>query len=571
MSTIARTAPPRDSKSVDFAANLDQCRAYLHEFFGTGFTIWNGLDGQRLGEGSDRPDDPYYMAQLVQAVSRAGEPQFVVETDGVLVLAVPIQPDSDTSWVATAPFAMATSPVSSGTPELAQLLGRSVEEVTDWFRSQNRWPPDPLLRMAKAVQEKLTADREVQRLQGEVDQVSQNLASTYEEISLLYTVTQNLRISSTEEEIGQLTLEWLVDCIPAHGFAIQFLPRQDDEDSAYKTRKRPELISNGLCPLECDEFSELVAYLQLEASSRPFVANHPVTGQSNWPVPSLRQLIVTPLSEGEHVFGWLAALNHRDDAEFGTVEANLLNSVSALLGIHSSNRELYRQQSEMVANVVRALVSAIDAKDPYTSGHSDRVSRFAVRIALEMRCDPKLVNTIYMAGLLHDVGKIGIDDSVLRKAGRLTESEFAHIKQHPEMGFKILADIKQLGDVLPAVLHHHEQWDGRGYPHGLSGEDIPQIARIMAVADAYDAMTSDRPYRAGMPDEKVDDIFRDGTGDYWDPEVVAAYFRAKKDIEQIRSSERNPSSAPVSERWVSSRLTDHGCLITGHPLLITDH
>lgn len=107
-----------------------------------------------------------------------------------------------------------------------------------------------------------------------------------------------------------------------------------------------------------------------------------------------------------------------------------------------------------------------------------------------------------MSGLLHDVGKIGIDDNVLRKAGRLTDAEFEHIKKHPELGYKILADIKQLSDVLPAVLHHHEQWDGKGYPMGLSGEDIPQLARIMSVADAYDAMTSDRPYRAGMPDEK---------------------------------------------------------------------
>ena len=119
-----------------------------------------------------------------------------------------------------------------------------------------------------------------------------------------------------------------------------------------------------------------------------------------------------------------------------------------------------------------------------------------------------------------------------------TEAEYEHIKMHPELGHKILADLKQLADVMPAVLHHHEQWDGKGYPHRLREADIPLIARIMSVADAYDAMTSDRPYRNGMPPEKVDAIFRDGSGKYWDPEVVDAYFRAKADIQAIAERER---------------------------------
>jgi HD-GYP domain-containing protein (c-di-GMP phosphodiesterase class II) len=263
-----------------------------------------------------------------------------------------------------------------------------------------------------------------------------------------------------------------------------------------------------------------------------------VTESANWQFRAVRQFIVVPLVEGENIFGWLAAFNHRRDELFGTVESNLLASLGTLLGIHCGNRDLYRQQSELLQNIVRALVSAIDAKDPYTSGHSDRVARFAVRLALEMKCNTKLINTIYMAGLLHDVGKIGIDDNVLRKAGRLTDIEFEHIKRHPELGHKILADLKQLADVLPAVLHHHERWDGKGYPYGLTADEIPKIARIMAVADSYDAMTSDRPYRSGMPVEKVYQIFRDESGKYWDPEVIEAFFNAKEDIRAISERER---------------------------------
>ena len=166
-----------------------------------------------------------------------------------------------------------------------------------------------------------------------------------------------------------------------------------------------------------------------------------------------------------------------------------------------------------------------------------------------MRCSPKLLNTIYMSGLLHDVGKIGIDDQVLRKPGRLSDAEYEHIKIHPEMGQRILGDLKPLADVLPGVLHHHEQWNGEGYPHRLASTDIPEIARILAVADAYDAMTSDRPYRKGMPLEKVDAILRDGAGKHWDPAVISAYFRVKEDIEAICSQDR-AQRTPNQPEWI---------------------
>src|SRR5690606_35489872 len=140
---------------------------------------------------------------------------------------------------------------------------------------------------------------------------------------------------------------------------------------------------------------------------------------------------------------------------------------------------------------------------------------------------------IYLAGLLHDIGKIGIDDNVLRKPGKLTDAEYEHIKLHAEIGHRILRDIKQLDDVLPVVLHHHEQWNGRGYPHKLAGEGIPLLARIMAVADSFDAMSSDRPYRPGMPDAKLDSIFRQGAGEQWDARVIEAFFQVRDEMRDI--------------------------------------
>jgi HD-GYP domain-containing protein (c-di-GMP phosphodiesterase class II) len=165
-----------------------------------------------------------------------------------------------------------------------------------------------------------------------------------------------------------------------------------------------------------------------------------------------------------------------------------------------------------------------------------------------LKCDDETIRTIYLGGLLHDIGKIGIDDGVLRKPGKLTDAEYEHIKTHVEIGYRILRGLRKMGHVLPIVLHHHESWDGKGYPYGLAGANIPFLARIAAVADAYDAMSSDRPYRKGMPDEKLDEIFRAGSAKQWDPDVVAAFFAAREDIRQI--SLREPDSVhAVSLEW----------------------
>lgn len=519
----------------------------LQRTFSLDCAIWDGETGELLHVGQTVPKlRTIAVEELVRTIAREGKAHFIADVDGLLVLALPLPIAGEKSFVATGIFA--TEEAKRNLHSLASAFSDDRNAAQVWLDCQTIWDADILLRLAEAVVGKLSAEADVKRMKNEVDMISQNLATTYEEISLLYTITQNLRISRSDEELGQLAIEWLVDCIPANSFAIQYLPVAEHGDSTYKARTRPSLITCGDCPVNEETFRAIIEEFDLSGSAGAFIANLKTTTENNWLERGVRQVIVVPLCESENVFGWLAAFNHVDDFEFGTVEANLLSSVGALLGIHSGNRDLYRQQSELLANIVRALVSAIDAKDPYTSGHSDRVARYAVRIALEMRVNPKLLNTIYMSGLLHDVGKIGIDDNVLRKTGRLTDAEFEHIKMHPELGYKILADITQLADVLPIVLHHHEQWDGKGYPAGLTGEEIPQLARIMAVADAYDAMTSDRPYRPGMPDEKVDNIFKQGAGGQWDRAVVDAYFQAKEDIEEIRWRE-SPELNLEEQNW----------------------
>ena len=177
-------------------------------------------------------------------------------------------------------------------------------------------------------------------------------------------------------------------------------------------------------------------------------------------------------------------------------------------------------------SMLDALVTAVDNKDRYTSRHSEDVMRYGVLIAQKLGIEPQEQNTVAVAALLHDVGKIGVPDAILRKPAKLTDEEFLAIKQHPQMGAIMVASVAGLENTLDAVRYHHERWDGGGYPAGLSGEETPLIARIMAGADAYSAMTTDRPYRQGMSRTQALSILEEGSGVQWDPACVGAFVAA---------------------------------------------
>jgi HD-GYP domain-containing protein (c-di-GMP phosphodiesterase class II) len=179
-----------------------------------------------------------------------------------------------------------------------------------------------------------------------------------------------------------------------------------------------------------------------------------------------------------------------------------------------------QENQELFLGTIKALAAAIDEKDPYTRGHSERVSRLSVLIARSIGLGPREIRNVQIGSLLHDVGKIGIDDRILRKPSVLTEDEYRYMKQHPEKGASMLASIKNMRDINPAVRHHHERWDGGGYPGGLRGEEIPLIARIVNVADTFDAMTTNRPYQKAMSLEKAVARLRELSGTAHDPHLV---------------------------------------------------
>ena len=194
---------------------------------------------------------------------------------------------------------------------------------------------------------------------------------------------------------------------------------------------------------------------------------------------------------------------------------------------------------DAVIRIMRAMSSTIDARDAYTCGHSQRVGQTAAEIGTWIGLSAVECEQLYLTGLLHDVGKIGVPDRVLLKSGRLTDDEFELIKMHPEIGYRIIAPIAELSFTLPGILHHHERVDGRGYPHGLCGEKIHRSARILAVADAYDAMTSSRTYRSAMTPERARAILEKGAGTQWDHDIVCAFI-ALKDASQPAGPTQSP-------------------------------
>lgn len=184
----------------------------------------------------------------------------------------------------------------------------------------------------------------------------------------------------------------------------------------------------------------------------------------------------------------------------------------------------YAEVNQAYADTVRSLVAAIEAKDGYTKGHSVRVAEYCVAIARQMKMDDASVERIEYAALLHDLGKVGVAQRVLSKADKLTSDEFGEIRRHPDIGAHIIDSVPFLEDLVPVIRHHHERYDGRGYAHGLVGEDIPMAARIMAVADAFDAMTSRRPYRDALSPEHARAEVLAGSGTQFDPAVAEAFF-----------------------------------------------
>ncbi len=238
-----------------------------------------------------------------------------------------------------------------------------------------------------------------------------------------------------------------------------------------------------------------------------------------------RNMLCVPLESKGKVMGVLQAIN-KTRGNWDTKEKRLLDTLAHQVAIAVENSLLYQKLKNQFYETVFAMANAVDAKDRYTGGHTKRVAYFSEMIAKYMGLSRDQVEEVRLTAILHDIGKIGIDDKVLKKEAPLDKSEWEHMKLHPELGYKILAGIPSMKKISEGMRFHHERPDGHGYPQGLKGEEIPLIARIISVADTFDAMTSNRPYRKGMEYEVAFAEIVQQRGKQFDEKVVDAFVKA---------------------------------------------
>ena len=245
------------------------------------------------------------------------------------------------------------------------------------------------------------------------------------------------------------------------------------------------------------------------------------------PLETIKRLEIQGYCEKSDKFDQLLLL-----IESGIKSIEQMNTIKTINEqLHDKNEELERAYLDTIG----ILRQTVEAKDPYTRGHSDRVSEYSVLIVKKLGLDEKTLHILKIGGLFHDIGKIGIPDSILLKESKLSDEEYSQIKNHPMIGVHMLGDAAIFTDILPIVKHHHERYDGRGYPSQLVGEDIPYVARIAAVADTFDAMTSKRSYRDSLPIDIVRAEIERCSGTQFDPNIAKVFLDIMdNDFDSIR-------------------------------------
>jgi len=398
---------------------------------------------------------------------------------------------------------------------LCQSAGADAEVAADLLAPAAGQTPSSVETVSTLLAGSLDDLAELTAAENALNGFSAQLAESYEEINLLYSIGRSMKeIVSVEAFVANLCQE-MRETLPYRWIAAYFTPT----DLAPR-RLRGGVFIDGQSVRRGEDARRFFAEITSSVAGRERAETFVFTTEENSP-----EILCRAILRDDHVIGLLAAGEKQGpDASVSSVDMKLLDGAARLSEIAIANNALYEEQQAFFLGTLEALTSAIDAKDPYTCGHSQRVSELSRRLAETVGLDPAEVETIRISGLVHDIGKIGVPESVLLKTSRLTDEEFDLIKMHPEIGHRILRGINLFEDALPGVLHHHERWDGRGYPAGLAGDEIPLIARIIGVADAFDAMSSSRTYRSAMPRQCVLDEIRKNAGSQFDPELAEAFL-----------------------------------------------
>ncbi len=351
--------------------------------------------------------------------------------------------------------------------------------------------------------------------------LGEELTGSYEEIHLYHSLIGSTSVSTSPMAFLSTVADELKTALPFSWIAIRILTDRINLPEAFDG-----FVVGGDLGRQHPVISTVGERLALSIEGRdPIIIDTESDPRFAGTFGFSSDVVACPIAGDCGTIGVLFAGNDASNGdEASNIEMKLLGAASEHVSVFLRNASLYENLDSMFLGTVQAMVSAIDAKDRYTCGHSQRVAWLARELAINCGHDAEFIKRVHLAGLVHDVGKIGVPEKVLSKPGRLDDDEFKAIQAHPEIGSRILRDIPQMDGILPAVMHHHERWDGRGYPHAISGEDIPLIARIVSIADAFDAMSSTRTYRSARPRHEVLAEINRCRGTQFDPDLVAPFL-----------------------------------------------
>jgi HD-GYP domain-containing protein (c-di-GMP phosphodiesterase class II) len=356
------------------------------------------------------------------------------------------------------------------------------------------------------------------RARDEIEELSAELAQTYEELVLLHKLSTNMKVTESDANYLQMACDSLTDIVTVEGIAV-FLEKTVEDEKRL-------LLCAGSGLIDVDEHTAAIMQTRLASeidSGKEALLDSEVDSPFKYEWPSnINSIIAVPLYGTDRIaspapaekranenfmIGLMVAINRLDKPDFDSTDIKLFNSVANGCAVFVENGRLFADLKDLFIGSLKALTNSIDAKDQYTRGHSERVAFISrwigERLAEQTPLDQEQIHKFYLAGLLHDIGKMGIAEAVLCKKGKLTQQEISHIRSHPSIGAGILGEIKQMRDIVPGVLCHHERMDGKGYPNGLVADQIPLIGKIVGLADGFDAMTSKRVYRDAMTVEQA--------------------------------------------------------------------
>ncbi|MFZ5898914.1 MAG: HD domain-containing phosphohydrolase [Bacillota bacterium] len=459
---------------------------------------------------------------LAQAALGSGRVEKQVCHAGLVYLAAPVAITDNAAVVLLGGNVALRPPAEEALARLARETGLDLGKLQAAAGVVPVWPEERLRAAMALVQ---TATDTVGRLL----YARQELQRRVEELTALFEFTRKVSGSLQVTEVARQALEAVLGLTGATSGSVVMLNEVMPGVTVGET---------AATLASCNEFrvvpaGEIVAAVEREARAAHFDSRP----EGRTPE-ERRPAVAIPLTVGGKVTGVLTIAGRPEGARFTKDETVFLTTLGTSLGLALENARLYSSLQEYYSSTVQALAAALDAKDVYTRGHSVRVAKWARACARMLGLGAGEQEQVYLAGLLHDLGKIGVRESILLKPGPLTAEERKEMQSHPGVGARILEPAKFPDAVIAAVRHHHEDYDGGGYPDGLAGEEIPLLARIIRVADTYDAMMSARPYRQALTPRQAREELRRWAGRQFDPRVVEAFLQLPgKEIEDIAGVE----------------------------------